>query len=417
MLELIQPFLLSFLIGLLIGIERERSQADGIKAIGMRTFILFALLGTLSAKIKIPLLTLSVSLFIFAAILLSYFRATQNSQKTRDIGITTEMAAATVFLLGYLILEHRALSMSIAIAILLILYGRPSLHRFAREKITAKEIEASITIIIISLAIISFLPDQTIDPWGLFNPQNFGIIFLILASLQFGGYIVIRLFGKRLGIILIGFFGGFVSSTAVFASLSQETRTKTQTVYSGVLGGVFATIATMLAFLMVILAVSPNLFKFVILPIIAAIASGGLSTWFFLHNGEAKIQISYPNPLDYKALIKLGLLIMGILLLVAITQKYLGTRALGITAFITGLFELQAMAYAIALFYQKNVLSLPQTLELLSITILASFISKFALVWLIARNRFAAIISLYLAGMLAVAAVVYFLMLTMMIKG
>ncbi|KTD69845.1 hypothetical protein Lsan_0123 [Legionella santicrucis] len=88
---------------------------------------------------------------------------------------------------------------------LLILYGRPSLHRFAREKITAKEIEASITIIIISLAIISFLPDKTIDTWNLFNPQNFGIIFLILASLQFGGYIVIRLFGKRLGIILIGF--------------------------------------------------------------------------------------------------------------------------------------------------------------------------------------------------------------------
>lgn len=181
---MIQPFLLSFLIGFLIGIERERSQVEGIKAIGMRTFILFALLGTLSAKIQAPVLTLSVSLFVFTAILLSYFRTTQNTQKTNDSGITTEMAAATVFLLGYLILEHRTLSISIAVAILLILYGRPSLYRFAREKITAKEIEASITIIIISLAIISFLPDKTIDPWNLFNPQNFGIIFLILASLQ-----------------------------------------------------------------------------------------------------------------------------------------------------------------------------------------------------------------------------------------
>ncbi len=298
--------------------------------------------------------------------------------------------------------------------ILLILYGRPSLHRFAKEKITAREIEASITLIIISLAIISFLPDKAIDQWNLFNPQNFGIIFLILASLQFGGYIVIRLFGKRFGTILIGFFGGFVSSTAVFASLSQKTRTKAQNTYASVLGGIFATIATLLAFLMVILVVSPNLFKFVFLPIFAAIAAGGLSTWFFLHNGEAKIQISYPNPLDFKALIKLGLLIMGILFLVAITQKYLGTRALSITAFITGLFELQGMTYAIILVYQKNALSLPQTLELLSITILASFISKFALVWVIARNRFAVIISLYLSGMLVVAAIVYFLMLTMM---
>ncbi|KTD69846.1 hypothetical protein Lsan_0124 [Legionella santicrucis] len=111
---------------------------------------------------------------------------------------------------------------------------------------------------------------------------------------------------------------------------------------------------------MVILAVSPNLFKFVFLPIVAVIAVGGLSTWFFLHKGEAKIQISYPNPLDFNSLIKLGIFIMGILFLVAIAQKYLGTHGLIITAFITGLFELQGIAYAITLFYQKNVLSLPQ---------------------------------------------------------
>lgn len=102
--------------------------------------------------------------------------------------------------------------------------------------------------------------------------------------------------------------------------------------------------------------------------------------------------------------------------LVAITQKYLGTHGLIITAFITGLFELQGIAYAITLFYQKNVLSLPQTLELLSITILANFISKFALVWIIARNRFAVVISLYHTGMLGGTVIAYFLMFTMMIK-
>jgi len=413
MLDAIQPFFLSFLIGLLIGIERERSQVRGIKAIGMRTFILFAVLGTLAAKVDKPLLTATIALFVFGALLISYLRATRKSDKTQDLGITTEMAGGTVFLLGYLVLSHRLLSLCIATAVLLILYGRHSLHQFAKERITAKEIEAAITILIISVGITSFLPDRTIDPWGLFNPQSFGIIVLILAGLQFGGYIVIRLFGEQLGMMLVGFLGGFVSSTAVFASLSQAKKNITsKSIYSTVVAGIFATIATLIAFLLVIIVVSPPLLQYIIWPVVGAIAVGGVSSWMFMkNNNEQKISITYPNPLDIMAIIKIALLIMGILLFVAITKQFLGLRALPITAFITGLFEIHGMAYAIALLYKDQIITLTVATELLAIVVFASFVSKFALVWIIAHNRFSVIISLYLTVMLTVASGVYFLLL------
>lgn len=411
MLKTIQPFFISFIIGLLIGIERERTQAQGVKAVGMRTFILFALLGTLAAKANLPLLTFSISLFIFAALLLSYLRATRVSKKASDIGVTTEMAAATVFILGYLTFEHMLLAIIIAATVLIILYGRQSLHRFAKEKIKAEEIEAAITIIIISLGIVSFLPNRTIDPWNLFNPQNFGLIILVLAGLQFGGYIMIRLFGERLGMILLGFFGGLISSTAVFASLSHAKRRKKQSTFSAVIAGIFATIATLIGFVLVIFLVNPSLLQLIIWPILTAILFGGLSSWAFISRNHQQIKITYPNPLDIKVIVKLALFIMGILLVVGIIKQHLGQSGLAVTALITGLFDIHGMAYAIAMLYHEKSLNLDSATQLLAIVLIASFISKFALVWGIAHNRFSVIISLFLCGMIISGSIVYFFLM------
>lgn len=52
MLTNLYYFAVSFVIALLIGIERERSHPEGRQAIGVRTFILIGLLGTFTAIIN-----------------------------------------------------------------------------------------------------------------------------------------------------------------------------------------------------------------------------------------------------------------------------------------------------------------------------------------------------------------------------
>ena len=47
-----QPFMISFLIGLFIGVDRERSLPKGMKGMGVRSFIIIALLGTLAASMQ-----------------------------------------------------------------------------------------------------------------------------------------------------------------------------------------------------------------------------------------------------------------------------------------------------------------------------------------------------------------------------
>ncbi len=410
MLEMIQPFLLSLAMGLIIGIERERKLAESKKAIGLRTFILFSLSGTLAAKINHPNLTVSLSLFVFAILLISYFRVTEKHKTPADIGMTTEMAAATVFMLGYLMFSHMILACSLTTALFLILYGRSSLHKFAKKKITAKEIEASITIIIISLAVISFLPDRTIDPWGLFNPQKAGMLVLILASIQFGSYIAIRLFGHALGMMLLGFFGGLISSTAVFANISEDQRKKKTLSYSKVIAGVFATIASLVGFLIVVFIVNFNLLQMIFWPLGAAILVGGLMSYVVMGKGKSdKMDIAEANPLDLKSILKLALIILGILLLVSLINNYLGQRALPLAVFATGLFDIHGIAYALAVLYSNQQLAFTSTSDLLMIAVAASFISKFGLIWVIAHNRFSMVLSAFLSAMLVSGTLVYWL--------
>ncbi|QBR84462.1 MgtC/SapB family protein [Legionella israelensis] len=409
MLELLQPFFLSLAAGLIIGIERERKLVKSSKAIGLRTFILFSLLGTLVAKINQPTLTLSLSLFIFASLLISYYRATESHEKAGEIGVTTEMAAAMVFMLGYLMYEQMLLASCLTTALFLILYGRSSLHEFAREKITAKEIEASITIVIISLAVISFLPNRIVDPWQLFNPQKAGIIIMILAMMQFGGYIAIRLFGQNLGMVLLGFFGGLISSTAVFATIAEAERNKKYISYQRIVAAIFATIASLIAFVVVIAVVDLRLLQYIIWPLISAIFMGTLISYvIFGKKNHSKINIIQTNPLDFKAILKLALIIIGVLLLISLTKKYLGPGALPYAAFITGLFDIHGMAYALAVLFSNDLLTLAESTELLAITAGASFISKFVLIWIIAHNRFSTLLSLFLIAMLAAGSTAYF---------
>jgi uncharacterized membrane protein (DUF4010 family) len=406
MLEKLQPFALALVIGLLIGIERERSIPKGVQAVGMRTFVLYALIGVVVAEIANIMLALTASMFVFLSLLLTYYRSTRESLKIKELGITTEVAAGLVFLLGFLAKSKPILSLSIGIITLVLLLGRRSLHQFARDKINTKELQATVTILIISLGIITFLPNKTIDPWNLFNPQHFGFIILALALIQFGSYVCIRIFGENLGMMLSGFFGGLISSTAVFANLSSAKGAASKQLYPRVCAATFAVIGTMVEFIAVIFLVSPKLALNALPSIALMVLIGASSALFMMHEkSKSKLIEKSANPLDLKSILRLACLLFGVLFIISLAKRFIGEQAIYPLSFITGLFELQAIAYAIATLYLQAQLELKQALELLMLCVVSSFLSKFVLMWAIARNRFALITTLIMILMLVCAAV------------
>lgn len=404
-----EPYMMSFLIGLLIGIERERSIPKGIKGMGVRTFILITLLGTIAAEIHEQTFTVLISGFVLTAILLNYYYSTvQQTHKT--VGLTSSLAAAAAFCLGYLTPRGSTLPAVIGVAILIILLSREKLHQFAKEKLYPNEISAAATMVVIILCVMVFLPNHPVDPWQLFNPQRFGILIAIIAAMQFIGYIAIRLFGTQLGVLLLGFFGGLVSSTAVFATLPRFVSQHPRSIRAAVAAAVLATVGTLLELALVLLVASPQLMLAVLWPLLTIIVTGLVCAFVIFRNHAAAELIPAPkNPLDVKSVLYLSALIGGMLILVALARRLIGTEAVHAIAFFGGLFEIHSVSLATATLFASNKITLVDAQLTLYLAILASFVTKFVLLWSLIKNRFSVITSSILILMVSSGTIVAYL--------
>ncbi len=407
--ENLVPFAISLLIGLFIGIERERSHPAGTQAMGVRTFVLLALLGTLTADINKTAFTVTVSAFVFGGILLSYYRSSKRQGKTRSIGITTEFAGALIYCLGYLTPHKPLLAAIIGVFVLLMLLARDTLHTFSRDTLKTKEIYAATTILVIGLGILPLLPNKTIDPWQLFNPYQFGLIVLILSVIQFTGYITIRITGQKNGMILSGFLGGLVSSTAVFTSLPEVSKKHPKLIRQTVAAALFAKIAMLITASIVIYLISKPLALSMAPTMLAMMLVGSTSFLLIYKRNPGKQMTSNPhNPLDFSSVLKLAFFIASILIIVALAKRYLGTEGVNIVSLLGGLFEIHSTVFANSTLFAHSNLDLSEARNAIAFAILASYVSKFFLLWTLARNRFAFITSLYLALMIAAGAIVFF---------
>lgn len=410
MLTQLYPFAISLLIGLFIGIERERSHPAGSQPMGVRTFMLIALIGTLSATVNKAALTLSASLFVFGLIILSYHKSSRRKGKFKFIGITTEMAAVAVFFLGYLTPELPLLSSVIGIVILIALLSRTHLHVFSRNTVKTKEIYAAVTILVIGLCVLPFLPNHTIDPWQVFNPRRYVMLILILSIIEFIGYVLIRVYGPKLGVLLTSFLSGLVSSTAIFLILARLSKKNAQSNSVLVASGLLATNAMLIETIILLSLISPPLIAQLFIPIIAMLAVGFLSAWPVLKNQSKHAQsLIPPNPLNLLGAIKLASFILGMLAIVTITKRTIGSHGVYFVSFLAGLFEVHGVNIANANLLAHAKQSLSQTVQAIGFAVAASFVTKYFLLWSLSHKKFALQCSIYLSLMLMIGTISFFL--------
>lgn len=404
-------FAISLLTGLLIGLEREHSHAEGIQPIGVRVFILLSVMGTVAALVHHTQLTLVISGFVFSIILLGYFRATEIKNKNNSLGITTEVSAGIVYCLGYLTFFDNLISIVVAAFVLLVLIERQRLHKLARQKFKSHEIETVIILIIFALGIIPILPNHTIDPWHLFNPRNFGVLIMTIALIQFGGYVAIKLFGEEVGLALTGFLGGLVSSTAVFANVAHTLHTHSKNVPTVIASAIFATLAMLIEVMAIIFVASPDFLFYIIKPMMVMCGVSLLCIFFLLYPNQKKKNALTDNvhPLNLASLFRTMFLIAATLILIAIARHFVGTEAVLIVSFLTGLFEIHGISLAAALLYLNQHLAVHTASLILFTALLAAFVSKFFLLWTLTPWRFSLKASLYLFIILASGGVAYWL--------
>lgn len=338
------------LIGLLLGLERERSTpASEARFAGIRTFPLLVLAGYLAAlageehgmPLALPALILAVGGLAVAA----YLRSGRE-----QVGTTTEFAAVLAPLLGALVSwDQVLLAASLAVVVTLLLTLKSPLHRIAGG-VSEEEIVAILKFGIVGIVLVPLLPTHPWGPYGAIVPRQVGYVVLILSGLSLAGYLAVRLVGGRAGWALVGLLGGFVSSTAVTLSLSGKSRDQPGLARALAVGMILASTVLYLRALFVVGLFDTTTARY-LAPRLAVLFLAGL----------ASASVGYPrgteregegapvgNPVELGRAAALGGLFALILLGARFAQETLGSTGLWAAGAVGGLIDVDSVAVAAA---------------------------------------------------------------------
>jgi uncharacterized membrane protein (DUF4010 family) len=247
----------ALVIGLLLGIDRERHKHDGQKAgAGLRTFTLIALLGGLAAQTK-SAAVIAIAI-IFAAAVAIYGRVAAGRLHA---GMTTEVALVIAAILGVLAQSMPGEALAAAVVVVVVVSSRVPLHWFAREWLTEQDMRDGLLFAAAALVVLPLLPNHAVDPFGLVNPFALWRLAVVLMGVSAFSYCAMRILGARFGLALSGFAGGFVSSTAVIAAMGARAKGDGRLVRACAAGSVAAILGSLIFLAALVAAADPAILR------------------------------------------------------------------------------------------------------------------------------------------------------------
>jgi len=339
------------LMGLLIGLEREHSQAEDEPLFaGVRTFPVISLIGFLSGLVSragsvwvLPVALAGVGALAVA----SYTFKARGPHR----GATTEFVAILAFVLGVLTaFECLIPAAAFAVVTTLILSMKAPLHQLA-EKIQKDEIFAVLKFGIVTVIVLPLLPNRAFGPFEVLNPRLIWWLVVLISGISMVGYVMMRFWGARRGIAVTGFLGGLASSTAATFGLSRRAReVGSPAARYFALGIVIASTIMFLRVLLLAVVVNPELGRSLALPIAFPTALGAtlaLVLWR-RKEGQAEAQLEVKNPMELGQALQFGLLFAVVLFVSRAAHHYFGSAGVYVASALAGLTDVDAITVSAA---------------------------------------------------------------------
>lgn len=341
-------FAVALALGLLIGLERERSKGDGPdrRPAGIRTFALVTLLGALAAHLGgVSLLAIATGA-VMVLIALSYLRSRET-----DPGLTTEVGLMTAPLLGGLAMSDTVLASGLGVAVAVVFAAKAPLHRFVKSVLSESEVMDGLVFAVATLVIWPQLPDRFLGPLNALNPHSIWLLVILVLALGACGHVATRALGPRFGLPIAGLASGFVSSTATIGSMAGRATKDPASMRAAVAGAALSTVATFVQMALVLLTISqPTLVL-----LAPALAAGGLAAAIyglaFAVRALKSNDVAAPEPgRAFSVGTALGLAAMMAVMLViaAALKQWLGEAGVAVGATVAGFVDTHSAAISVA---------------------------------------------------------------------
>ena len=393
-------FLTSLAIGLLIGLERERS--PGSRA-GLRTFALVALFGTLAAMLSeeanMPWLLLGGLLIVGLMTIAAYSRAKDDSA---DPGTTTVAAILVCYGLGAAVwYGNDTLAIMLAIITTVLLYFKTELHGIT-EKLSRRDLISILQFAVLTFIILPILPDKNYGPYEAINPYQIWLMVVLVSGVSLAGYVALQFIGPRHSAVL-GLFGGLVSSTATTLVYARRSAENQNFIPLAVVVILLANLTVLIRLTIVSAVVSPSILPH-LLPILGSgflLGLGITAYWWYQLQQQNELPVpETKNPTEIGTAAAFGLIYGIVLFSSAWLSDIAGSSGLYAVALISGLTDVDAITLSSLRLYELGKLGTIETVTANSIGILSNIGFKLGLIFFFGRSLLA---KQCITGMLATA--------------
>ncbi|TRX00050.1 MgtC/SapB family protein [Candidatus Methylobacter oryzae] len=247
--ETLIRLLLSLVLGLLIGLERERRDKEA----GLRTFGFIALLGGIGGAMGDNFALLS----LFLVGLLTYTLNMQLLHTKQTIELTTSTAMLITCFAGILCGQGHTISpAAIMVIVTALLALKEPLSGFS-VGLTESELRSALLLAILAIVIYPALPSGSIGPGKLIDPRATWVTVILISSIGFANYVLLKIYGVR-GTEISGFLGGLVNSNFTVIELAGRVKDNDKLVDYAYRSILLATTAMLARNAMLLLILAPN---------------------------------------------------------------------------------------------------------------------------------------------------------------
>jgi uncharacterized membrane protein (DUF4010 family) len=417
--DLLSRLALALGIGLLIGLERgwrRRGARPGSRAAGIRTFAISGLLGgAIAALAQVAggaatvggALLLGVAFATYGVVITLFSR--EENVSIGAFSATTAIAGMLTFALGaYAVIGDMRIAAGAAVAAAGLLASREELHGWV-EKITWPELRSGLVLLAMTFIVLPIMPGEPIGPFGGVNLREVWLIAIVLAGVSFLGYVAVKYFGARRGLILAAAAGGLASSTAVTIANARRAATGEGAPRLLASGVAIASGVMFLRVVAIVVALNPAVLVLVAPALMAAalVALGFALAWMFWGGAGPKDyrSIEFRNPFDFLSVVGFALFLGVVIVLGRAVGETFGATGAVAGAVVVGLADVDAVTVSM-LRLTPDTLTRAQAAVTILAAVASDTVSKVAIGAAIGRGWFAGDLAAMAAGCLAVGAAV-----------
>jgi uncharacterized membrane protein (DUF4010 family) len=238
-----------------------------------------------------------------------------------------------------------------------------------------------ILIILIMLIVVYFLPEEPIDPWNAIGLKKVATLVFAISFIQLLSCEITKHLGQRKGSIITGFLAGLASSTATVASVARASKASSKNTTSEILIFIAATIAMQVVCLAIILIGTAGIHYSLLILILAPLAAALVMIYVETRKSPDGHESAQTEEFEFFHVLILTTFIITTIIISKIAQSFLDESGMAAITFIVSLFEMHGSIVANLQLHDAGVINVKQVGALLSVAIVASYISKLFMVY------------------------------------